>query len=208
MSRSRQRVLVASVVLAGILFLLWTLAVQQGWTDTLDLHATNVLHVRLPHRLARPGSHFAQFRATSRLQRLGDVIDILGSAEVVVLLLLAFSLAQTLEVVLKLTVVHPDPSILAGHLTAANSYPSGHTLRMVFCAATVGFLIPRPLVLLGASLLVCATVFGLLYLGQHWLSDIVGGVLLGWMAASGAYLLSVRRGVPAAAARSGTNRRS
>lgn len=69
-------------------------------------------------------------------------------------------------------------------LDSANSYPSGHMLRWVFLMTMVVDLAPRRAVLLGAALLTGLMGFMRVYVGAHWLSDVVGGALLGWTLAS------------------------
>ena len=71
------------------------------------------------------------------------------------------------------------------------SYPSGHTARAVFFGFVLFTLVARTVidwvrerkrmlimgVLIGAYIL--AVAIGKIYLGQHWMSDIIGGGLLG-----------------------------
>ncbi|GAC1513664.1 MAG: phosphatase PAP2 family protein [Candidatus Dormibacteraceae bacterium] len=77
------------------------------------------------------------------------------------------------------------------HHTGASSYPSGHVaffswfLVMLILCLAVGRL-PRPVVALlwvAAALLLLAVCIGRVYLGEHWPSDVVGGLALGfgWM---------------------------
>jgi len=92
------------------------------------------------------------------------------------------------EVALKLTISQaPVPAVFhrsvpypAFHLVLPGSYPSGHAMRIAFaCFFAIAASYRRPM---AVSLLVCAAlVLGMsrVYLGEHWLSDVVGGLVLG-----------------------------
>ena len=100
-----------------------------------------------------------------------------------------------LAVGLKYLIVHPGPpvslqrGVLNGGLSFSTpySYPSGHTLRTTFLAGTVF----RRLPLLAAALVV-AMMAALVYLGDHWLSDVLGGLCLGWASVEVARAISKR----------------
>jgi len=71
--------------------------------------------------------------------------------------------------------------------TGASSYPSGHVaffcwfLVLIILSVVVGRL-PRPFVVaawVAAALLLLAVSIGRIYIGEHWPSDILGGLFLG-----------------------------
>jgi len=84
---------------------------------------------------------------------------------------------------LKHLIVHPGPPpalqrivLNAGlQLPTPYSYPSGHTLRTTLLAGTIFRRVP-----LFAATLVLGMMAALVYLGDHWLSDVLGGLCLGW----------------------------
>ena len=55
-------------------------------------------------------------------------------------------------------------------------YPSGHTMRTTLLAGTL--LRKRPVIAAG---LVAAMMASLVYLGDHWTSEVLGGLCLGWV---------------------------
>lgn len=119
--------------------------------------------------------------------------------------LLVFPLLMGLEALYKHVVAHPQP--LAAHpdgpslvtmlyrqtLTLGGSYPSGHMMRSVFVYGLGAFVVWRmaPPSWGWVAVLSAAGVIGLMaldrvYLGVHWQSDVVGGLMLGGAALAGA----------------------
>jgi membrane-associated phospholipid phosphatase len=120
---------------------------------------------------------------------------------------LALPALEVLELVYKwgirhpppLAFSHPDgPSVVTmlhgGTLTLNGSYPSGHMMRSVLVYGLGAFVIRRltlPHALRGLATPAAAVVVGLValdrvYLGVHWQSDVVGGLLLGGVALAAA----------------------
>ncbi|HYM70237.1 MAG TPA: phosphatase PAP2 family protein [bacterium] len=107
----------------------------------------------------------------------------------------AFGLAGSLVVLsllavgLKHLLPHPGPpDAMQRHVFRMGisiptpfSFPSGHTVRATFIAGTV---------LRGAPIAAIAVVgsmmASLVYLGDHWTSDVLGGLCLGWTAVEAA----------------------
>ena len=68
------------------------------------------------------------------------------------------------------------------------SYPSGHAARAVFLAALLFFTMKRRAwAAFGLGIFILLISISRIYLGHHWLSDVVGGLLLG----SGSGLLTL-----------------
>jgi membrane-associated phospholipid phosphatase len=99
-----------------------------------------------------------------------------------------------LDTIVKEAVDRPRPSLVDPVATAhGKSFPSGHAMSSTFTyGALVLVFLPvigrryRQVVVAGAALLVLAICFSRLALGVHYITDVVGGVVLGlaWLAAS------------------------
>jgi undecaprenyl-diphosphatase len=121
--------------------------------------------------------------------------------------LLLLPLTQVLETLTKrllshpppLRFAHPDgPSVVTmwhgGTLTFGGSYPSGHMMRTVLIYGLGAFIVrrlaapgwARTLAVPVAAVLIGLMALDRVYLGVHWQSDVVGGLLLGGAALAGA----------------------
>ena len=110
-----------------------------------------------------------------------------------------FVIAVGLEELYKFLVFHPAPggrlshpdgpsltSLFEGH-GGGNSFPSGHVVRAVVVYGLAAFVVYRLalserrglLAIAGAVLVVAAVSFDRVFLEVHWISDVVGGLLLG-----------------------------
>lgn len=112
-----------------------------------------------------------------------------------VLALGLFGVGVFIELLGKWYLYHPQPprelsrNVLSGllpeHEVGVNSFPSGHMFRTTFLAIFIGaFLVKRcpqkKQLILGMAVLFWGLMFvSRIYLGEHWLSDVVGGTLLG-----------------------------
>jgi membrane-associated phospholipid phosphatase len=104
--------------------------------------------------------------------------------------------AIAVEAVLKIAVAHsPPPGDLVRtveiiptlHAPFANSFPSGHVMRITFLAA-----ITRSVPSWMSSAVVILMVLSRVYLAEHWLSDCVGGLVIGLITAGLAYAVFAR----------------
>lgn len=196
---AHQRALAVLVALpAATAYLVLTWLVATGRTFAVD-EAT--------YQVFRPGGIWAGAQLV-----LGNVVDDLQPA-VCGLVLLAVAgycarrqrswaplfllAALTVPVVLlilgtKAVVDRVDPA--GGLIPGRGAYSSGHSAFILLCSAGVAMLIERP-VRWWARLVVAALcilmALSLLWIGLHWLSDIVGGTLIGLAVLALACLLPV-----------------
>lgn len=116
----------------------------------------------------------------------------------ILLIPLAFGLLTLAEVYGKSIVHHPAPPFFMlknpttifpkYYVNEQYSYPSGHVARAVFVAIVASSVMyqassknkrRKQIVLLLALSYVVFVSLGKVYLGQHWLSDVVGGLVIG-----------------------------
>jgi undecaprenyl-diphosphatase len=104
-------------------------------------------------------------------------------------LMLIGSISSLLDNIIKLLVERPRPTVDVVHiLTPASgfSYPSGHAVFFTWLSFMLAVsLAPRikplyrPALWLGAVIVIVLTCIARVWAGDHWPSDVVGGVLLG-----------------------------
>lgn len=108
--------------------------------------------------------------------------------------ILAVAGASALNTAIKAALHRVRPGELPYSGWSAFSFPSGHSTVNVVLYGFLAFLVARELrpvqripVALGAASLVLMILFSRLYLGAHWLSDVLGGVAFGtaWLALLG-----------------------
>ncbi len=192
----------AAVLLTGFMLL----AVQEGHhPSSLDVTAARELGV---------GKGTAWFQAGKVVSFIGSgpVVAVLGIALAVAILWktgelflaaavpVAAASAGAVEVITKQLVQRPRPptSILTG--ASGYSFPSGHTTGFTaFVVAALGVVVLLALDRrygllwrLGAGVLALSVATSRVVLGAHWLTDVIGGLLLGAAIGMGVTIVAAR----------------
>ncbi len=121
----------------------------------------------------------------------GGIVGSVVVPLVIFLLLLAFrrpwgatyfAVASALSVicvqVIKITVGRARPTDILVH-TDTGSFPSGHTANAATMVVVLGILFPRVWVWIAGAAWAILMALSRTYLGAHWLSDTIGGLVLG-----------------------------
>lgn len=181
--------------------------VKAGYFKSIDFDTTVKIQNKIPARfdeIMADGAVLADpFVSTALVLLVSAIVFVRGRGKRKLLAIgipLAFVALTLIEIYGKNFVPHPGPPFfMVKHPTTIfpeftiiqpYSYPSGHTARIAFLAVVLSFLtikqfIKSPklnkglLIGLGLGLYVAFIAISRIYLGHHWLSDILGGVSLG-----------------------------
>ncbi len=195
-------------VLAGTLillaFMLFSRAIKRGAMRQLDFAVTVKVQERIDHssrlRLARATGEIMEGATVLGSPGVSIILTIFITLTTVIkrrrwrlvalIIPIAFGLMTMAEIYGKSVVHHPAPpffllknptTIFPTYYVSENfSYPSGHAGRALFLAIVLLAITKKR----GWAILVLGGYVGLIslsriYLGHHWLSDVIGGWLLG-----------------------------
>lgn len=116
---------------------------------------------------------------------------------------LAILATGAIEIVFKYGLVHPGPpdefirafiNPLGVRVEAPSAFPSGHAARLTFLAVLTAGMFPSRVAWVAAIVFVVVSLVARVYIGDHWVSDVLGGsalglgvaaAALGWMRATG-----------------------
>ena len=199
-----------TIAVLAVTFMAFTAVVALGWLATPD-HDVLVFmaggwHEQL-HTLFQGIALLGGIEATTLLM-IGLAVFLIRRGEAGdAWVFAAFVAAVVFELLYKFNLPHPSPSgtvargdgpsisdLFLRSTGPHNSFPSGHMVRTVVVYGLLAFVIRRlapwpwvrVLVIPSAIVIIVVVAFDRLYLGVHWESDVVSGLLLGAIALVGA----------------------
>ena len=184
-------------ILCGI-YVLLAFLVHNRILVSIDLETTTLLQQIIPRSADLPSSVLSLLGSVEITILVLAALLLLARPTVRVRLVLLFALVALLELQGKTMIVQPPvPDALqryvfaygtpTGSISTEFSFPSGHSARTSFLVATAIALVaqsntsPTRQRVLTALLLVAAAVMlvSRVYIGDHWLTDVIGGALIG-----------------------------
>lgn len=192
--------LVIAMLLA---FAVLSIAVTAGWTAPLD---DRVVMAIAGHRTAFLNAFAVNFTALGSapvvvVTTLLVALYALASGRPrIVLALVWIPLAFLLNNVLKLVFQHPRPTAAIIAIPDSYSFPSGHSIAASALFMSLALIAargerrqrPRRILMWSGVAVALLVAWSRVYLGVHYLSDVVGGLLLG-----GAGAIAATRFIPA-----------
>lgn len=190
-------------ILASLIFLLFiylSYLVSKETFTQFDFDITVKLQDRIPRKLDLPFSFFSilgSVEVTTLIWLFLGLAMLIKRYFLSLILLILFPASVAVEVFGKLFVHHPAPPFLfyrgvldfnfPSHFVVTDySYPSGHMTRTAYLIFflfllfqfRLGFVSRTIFQLMIAGILILMFI-SRVYLGEHWLSDVAGGLLLG-----------------------------
>jgi len=182
-----------------ILFILFSYLVHKNLFTQLDFDTTVRLQNKIPALMTTPFSVLSLLASFEIVSVFLLILWIFIRKLKYIFVLFLFGFFHLLELYGKAFVAHPGPPYLffrydipfqfpTSYVQPGSSYPSGHLARTTFLAVIFIFLIhhfkklsetQKKLLYCLIVIIVGAMFVSRIYLGEHWLSDVIGGSLLG-----------------------------
>ena len=191
------------IAILAVAFVVWSVAVALGWLVPIDTAAINAMAAVRSPLLTQVADNFTALGSApvvACFATLGVVYFMLAGHPRLSLALLWTPLTFVLCSLVKLVVHRPRPVDALIVVPATFSYPSGHSAAASALFLTLALLAagaerrtgPRRVLVGGGVALALLVAWSRVYLGVHYYTDVIGGLLLGSAGALAATLVARR----------------
>lgn len=189
--------LLSSLVLAA--FYIFSFIVKLDLLTKFDFDMSVRIQNNIPLKFDEYLSYFSLIGSAEATMVILIVLVILNRKIKGIFSIFLFGLVHVVEIIGKAYLDHPGTPFMfhrysldfvfpTSYIQPGGSYPSGHSLRTVFLAIIILFIlhkakrlpkITKKLTTVGVLIFVAIMLISRISLGEHWTSDVIGGSLLG-----------------------------